>query len=481
MSAPSPFDRPRTKIVATIGPATDTAAAIDELLEAGLDVARVNCAHGTPDGLRAMIRLLRERSEARGVPLAILADLAGPKLRIGRFAEGEVELEAGQEFVLTTADVVGDRSRVSVDYAGLIRDVEPGMPVFLNDGLLRLVVTAVDGDEVRTRVEVGGTLGDRKGISLPAAGTSLPSVTDKDWRDLDCVLEAGVDYVGLSFVRAPDDVRLLRQGITDRGHDVPVVAKIEKGQAVERLEEIARVADAVMVARGDLGVECPIESVPILQKRIIEACRQSGTPVITATQMLESMVSSPLPTRAEATDVANAVLDGTDAVMLSAETAVGRFPTRAVRTMRRIILSSEEFAAAGGGPRVAATVPGTPLGIADATARGACLAAETAQAAAIVCLTQSGATARYLARWRPRQPLIAFTLRREVQRRLSLVWGVAPHLLEAFGNDFDDATDRVKKLLREHVALESGRRVVLTAGLPFPSRARTNTLRIEEL
>jgi len=470
--------RPRTKIVATIGPATQSAAGIDALLAAGVDVARVNCAHGSHDELRATIALLRERRALAGYPLPILADLAGPKLRIGRVRDGAVELETGAMLTLTPEDVLGDATRVPVNYARLADDVTPGMRVFLNDGLLSLVVTAVRGGEVETVVEVGGTLTDRKGLSLPDAGTSLPSLTDKDWADLDCVLAAGVDFVGLSFVRAATDVTLLRDGIAARGGNALVVAKIEKRQAVEQLDAIVAVSDAVMVARGDLGVECPIETVPVLQKRIVETCRRRGTPVITATQMLESMVTSPLPTRAEASDVANAVLDGTDAVMLSGETAMGRFPAETVRTMRRILLTAEEYGAAR--PREIA-LPDEPLAVAAAAARGATFAAEACRAAAIVCLTQSGASARALARWRPRQPLYAVTVDEAVCRRLSLTWAVRPHCIGDFGQDFDVATAHAKALLRERLGLPAGERVVITAGLPFPARAQTNTVRVEVL
>jgi len=348
----------------------------------------------------------------------------------------------------------------------------------LNDGLLRLLVLEVRGNDVLTRVEVGGTLSDHKGLSLPDAGTSLPSLTDKDWLDLDCVLAAGVDYVGLSFVRAAADIALLRDGIAARGHAALVVAKIEKRQAVEQIEDIVRVADAVMVARGDLGVECPIESVPVLQKRILSICRRHGTPAITATQMLESMVTSPIPTRAEASDVANAVLDGSDAVMLSAETAIGRHPTETVRTMRRILLASEDYAGTRHGT---VELPAEVLTVSGAAARGAVFAADACQAAAIICLTQSGASARALARWRPLQPLVAVALDHAVCRRLALVWSVHPLFLADFGSDFDDAVAQVKALLRGKLGLAEGARVVLTAGLPFPAHARTNTVRVETL
>jgi len=470
--------RPRTKIVATIGPATRSAAGVDALLEAGVDVARVNCAHGSHDELQATIALLRERRERAGRPLPILADLAGPKLRIGLLRDGAVELVPGEPLTLTPDAVLGDAARVGVNYAGLAGDVAPGMRVFLNDGLLSLVVTAVRGAEVDTRVEVGGTLTDRKGLSLPDAGTSLPSLTDKDEADLDCVLAAGVDFVGLSFVRAAADVALLRERIARRGGNALVVAKVEKRQAVEQLDAIVEESDAVMVARGDLGVECPIETVPVLQKRIIETCRRRGTPVITATQMLESMAASPLPTRAEASDVANAVLDGTDAVMLSGETAMGRFPAESVRTMRRILVETERYAASRSQE---IELPDAPLAVAAAAARGATFAAEACRAAVLVCLTQSGASARALARWRPRQPLVAVTIDRDVHRRLALTWAVQPLWIADFGQDFDVATAHVKALLRGELGLPEGARVVLTAGLPFPARARTNTVRVETL
>jgi pyruvate kinase len=349
------------------------------------------------------------------------------------------------------------------------------MRIFLNDGLLSLVVTDVRGRDVVTRVEVGGTLTDRKGLSLPDAGTSLPSLTDKDWRDLDVVLAAGVDYVGLSFVRAASDVTLLRDGITARAGRARVVAKIEKRQAVDQLDAVVSASDAVMVARGDLGVECPIETVPVLQKRIIETCRRHGTPVITATQMLESMTASPLPTRAEASDVANAVLDGTDAVMLSGETAMGHFPAETVRTMRRIALAAEEYAVSQ--PSLPPERDDTPT-IAEATARGAVQAADACGAAAIVCLTQSGASARALARFRPRRPLVAVTMDTAVQRRLNLVWGIEPVLVPDFGGDFDEAAERVRELARERRGLPAGARLVLTAGLPFAAREKTNTMRV---
>lgn len=469
----------RTKIVATIGPASDSPETIDALLDAGVDVARLNCAHGTEASLRATIARLRERAARRDEPLAILADLGGPKLRIGRFAAGRIELRRGEPFTLTMLDVPGDETRVSVSYPDLADEIQPGTTVFLNDGLVKLKVARVAGTEIETLVETGGELSDRKGLSVPTLPLRLPALTDADRRALDVVLAEGVDYVGLSFVRSVKDIDLLREVIAAHGSATPIVAKIEKAQAIDELDAIAASADAVMVARGDLGVEVPIEDVPVLQKRIIEACRRAGTPVITATQMLESMERSPLPTRAEATDVANAVLDGTDAVMLSGETASGRHPVDSVRMMRRIILAAERHAKSGpplAPPDVAA---GAPWSIADAASSGAAIVAGTAGAAAIVAITRSGATARSLARWRPRQPIIAVTEDERRRRQLALVWGVEPLVASGLGDDFDSACAAIVAKLRAHTELGSRVRVVLTAGLPFGGATGTNTIRVE--
>jgi pyruvate kinase len=467
----------RTKIVATIGPASWAAERIDALLDAGMNVARVNCAHGTHDTLGRTIATLSERAAAKAMPLAILADLGGPKLRVGRFAGGGTELVAGRTFTITTDDVTGDAERVSVNHPGLTRDVKPGYAVFLNDGLIRLEVTGVRGADVETRVVTGGWLGDLKGLSVPAAAISTPSLTAKDLADLDFLARQEIDYVGLSFVRSENDVTLLREELAKRGAVLPVVAKIEKAQAVERLAAVIAAADAVMVARGDLGVECPIEEVPVLQKRIIRACNQTGKPVITATQMLESMTENPRPTRAEASDVANAVLDGSDAVMLSGETATGKHPVEAVGMMRAIIAEGEAFVLSGRGP----SEPDHTLGIGEAVGRSACLAARSIGARAIVCLTQSGATARQLARWRPAEPILGVTPLRETWRRLGLLWGVQPILAADFSSSFNEECRRICERLREQGRLPAGAPVVITAGLPFSERGRTNTVRIETI
>jgi pyruvate kinase len=468
----------RTRIVATIGPASESPETIDALLAAGVNVARVNCAHGTVEDRTTLIRRLRERAAMRGLPLAILADLGGPKLRIGRFAGGAATLEPGGVFTLTTEDVLGDATRASIDYPDLPADVAVGDAISLNDGLVHLRVTGIDRTEVRTRVEVGGPLGDHKGLSVPGAALSLPSLTDKDRRDLDALAAEPPDFVGLSFVRAARDIELLREALAARRIDAAVVAKIEKAQAVEDLAAIVAASDAVMVARGDLGVECPIAEVPVLQKKIIHACGTKAVPVITATQMLESMVDHPRPTRAEASDVANATLDGSDAVMLSGETAAGRYPVETVAMMRAIVGEAERFAAASPRPALDAE---RELSVAAAVGRSACLTAEAVGAGAIVCLTRGGATASAIARWRPRHPILVATPSLAVWRRLSLVWGVDQHLVDDFGDDFDRACAHIAGVLRERGRLTAGTTVVITAGLPFARQGRTNTVRIERV
>lgn len=466
----------RTKIVATIGPASADATTIDALLDAGMNVARINCAHGDHGSLTRMLGALRDAAQRKQLPLAVLADLAGPKLRVGTFAQGEVELKKGRKLILTTEDVEGSPGRVSVNHAGFPGDVHEGDDVFLNDGLIHVIVERIHGADVHTVVEVGGTLSDRKGFSVPGAEVSMPSLTEKDWQDID-LLAGEVDYLSLSFVRSAKDIHVLRKGLESRGHFVPIVAKIEKAQAVERLDAIVETADVLMVARGDLGVECPIERVPTLQKKIIAACLRAGKPVITATQMLESMVGNPRPTRAEASDVANAVLDGSDALMLSAETAAGSYPVEAVKMMRKIIVRTEEFER----NQIRPPDAGSAGSIGDAIGHSACIAADTVDAALIVCLTRSGATARHLARWRPKQPILAVTTRGETARQLSLVWGVEALCDDTLGSAFDGACKGILVLLRRRRTWPAGAKVVITAGLPFSERGRTNTLRIEEI
>ena len=468
----------RTKIVATLGPKSSKKEVIRALVEAGVNVFRLNFSHGTPEEHRERVRLVREVEEETGKTLAILQDLQGPKIRIGRFREGKVPLEPGQPFVLTREKVEGDQARVSVSYEGLPEDVGPGQILLLDDGKVRLRVEKVEGDEVHTRVEVGGVLSDHKGINIPGADLSIPALSEKDLEDLALGAELSVDWVAVSFVRSRDDLLLARHYLARFGSRARLMAKIEKPSAVFRLGEILEEADGVMVARGDLGVEMPIEEVPIVQKRIILQAIAAGKPVVTATQMLESMVQNPFPTRAEASDVANAIFDGTDAVMLSAETATGAYPVEAVAMMRRIaeaVENSPEFLQKLNVLRPAPT-PTTQ----DAIAQAADDVAEAVGAKAIIVFTATGSSARRIARTRPQVPVLALTPNLEVRNQLALVWGVYPHLAP----DPQDTDDMVRIALREVKALglaQVGDRVVIAAGVPFGVRGTTNLLRVERV
>lgn len=468
----------RTKIVATLGPKSSKREIIRALVEAGVNVFRLNFSHGTPEEHRERVRLVREVGEETGKTLAILQDLQGPKIRIGRFQEGKVLLEPGQPFVLTREKVEGDRARVSVNYEGLPEDVAPGQILLLDDGKVRLRVEKVDGDEVHTRVEVGGVLSDCKGINIPGADLSIPALSEKDLEDLALGAELSADWVAVSFVRSRDDLLLARHYLARFGSRARLMAKIEKPSAVFRFEEILEEADGVMVARGDLGVEMPIEEVPIVQKRIILQAIAAGKPVVTATQMLESMVRNPFPSRAEASDVANAIFDGTDAVMLSAETATGAYPVEAVAVMRRIaeaVENSPEFLQKLNVLRPAPT-PITQ----DAIAQAADDVVEAVGAKAIIVFTATGSSAWRIARTRPQVPILALTPNLEVRNQLALVWGVYPHLAP----DPQDTDDMVRIALREVKTLglaQAGDRVVIAAGVPFGVRGTTNLLRVERV
>jgi len=468
----------RTKVVATLGPATDSREVIRALAEAGADVFRMNFSHGTPEDHRRRAAWVREVSEELGRTLALLQDLQGPKIRIGRFRGGRVELRPGQPFVLTRAPVEGDEARVSLTYTGLSEDVAPGQVLLLDDGRIRLRVERVVGDEIHTRVEVGGVLSDHKGINVPGADLSIPALSKKDIQDLALGAEIGVDWVAISFVRTRDDLLLARHYLARYGSRARLMAKIEKPSAVARFEEILEEADGIMVARGDLGVEMPLEEVPIVQKRIILRCIAAGKPVITATQMLESMVQNPSPTRAEASDVANAIFDGTDAVMLSAETAAGAYPVEAVAMMSRIakaVEASPEFL-----HKLNVLRPSPNPTTQDAIAQAADDIVKAVGARAIVVFTATGSSARRIARTRPQVPILALTPSLEVRNQLALVWGVLPHLAP----DPQDTDDMVRIALQAVKALglaQVGERVVIAAGVPFGVRGTTNLLRVERV
>ncbi len=469
---------PRTKIVCTIGPASRSPEKLEHLIAAGMNVARLNFSHGSHEEHEEVIVRLREIAARLGRPLAILQDLAGPKIRIGEIATGTVHLQAGVRFILTTEAVPGDEHRVSITYSALPRDVRPGDTLLLNDGALELRVEETREDEIICRVVVGGPLSSHKGINVPTRSLRVPSITEKDRDDLAFGLERGVDYVALSFVRSSADVLQARRLMAERGRIVPLIAKIEKHEALAHIDEIIEVVDGIMVARGDLGVETPLEKVPLVQKMLIHKCNRAGKPVITATQMLRSMVNNPRPTRAEVTDVANAILDGTDAVMLSEETAVGKYPVEAVQMMVRIAEDAESgFPFSAWASRLE---PGEPVSLPEAVSRAACALAENIRARSIITFTQSGSTARLVAKYRPRPPILAPTPLEETYRRLALIWGVIPMLSETTQTT-DEMMEKAFAAARRAGLVKRGDTVVITAGVPLGIPGTTNLIKAEIL
>ena len=467
---------PRTKIVCTIGPASRSPETLEQLIRAGMDVARLNFSHGTPAEHLDVITAVRRIATRLGRPVAILQDLAGLKIRIGEVTSGAVTLEAGAPFTLTTRQVLGSEQEVSVLYPHLTKDVQPGDTLLLSDGDLELQVIGTAEKDVHCQVITGGTLASRKGVNLPARSITAPTFTDKDRDDLAFGLRYGVDYVALSFIRTAADVLEAQGMIQDHGSPVPLIAKIETHDALTNIDEIIDHVDGVMVARGDLGVAIPLATVPRLQKMLIGKANRAGKPVITATHMLRSMQDSPRPTRAEVTDVANAVLDGTDAVMLSEETAIGRFPLEAVTTMAAIAADAESsFPFDAWMHRFE---PGGPLP--EAVARAACIMAADIDAAAIVTCTQSGGTARRVARYRSRSPILAPTPHAETYRRLALVWGVTP-LLNQSQPTTDELIDGALGAAVAAARVQRGDTVVITAGVPVGRPGMTNLIKVETL
>lgn len=469
----------RTKIVCTLGPASADAAVVRGLASAGMDVARLNFSHGTHDEHRRMIDLVRDAAAATGRTVAVLQDLQGPKIRVGRMPGGGIPLEPGQRLTLTGRPVPkSSSSLVRIDYPTLGADVTNGSVILLDDGRIELKILEVQGGEdVLTEVVVGGILQSRKGVNLPNIRTTTPALTDKDLADLELGLECGVDFVALSFVRDESDVADLVSRVRDSANRVGIVSKIEKPEAVDRIDAIIEQSDGIMVARGDLGIEMRLSRVPGTQKRIIRKCQIAAKPVITATQMLESMIENIRPTRAEVSDVANAVLDGSDAVMLSGETAMGRHPVRVVEVMATIIEEAERHYRETG---VLAPEDRAASDLTESVSHTAVELAGRVDAVAIACLTATGATARAIARYRPRVPLYAFTDERSVVGRLALTWGTKGFAVP-FEYDTDKGIERVHEVLLEHGLADIGDRIVITAGMPLPTRGRTNMVHVSQL
>jgi pyruvate kinase len=473
--APATPTARRAKIVCTLGPATAGEERLAQLVAAGMDIARLNFSHGDRSDHESTYRAVRAVADHAGRAVGVLADLQGPKIRLGRFADGPVEWHPGDAVRITVDDVPGTRERVSTTYAGLAADARPGDSVLVDDGKLGLQVLDVQGSDVLCTVLHGGVVSDNKGLSLPATDVSVPALSDKDIADLEFALGLGVDLVALSFVRSPSDAALVHEVMDRVGRRVPVIAKLEKPEAVDDLDAVVAAFDGIMVARGDLGVELPLERVPLVQKRAIQTCREQAKPVIVATQMLDSMIVNQRPTRAEASDVANAVLDGADALMLSGETSVGAHPVEVVRTMARIIEQVES--------EPMATVPPlrhTPRSRPGLLAQAARDIGEGLDAKALVAFTQSGDTVRRLARLHPRLPLLAFTPIPSVRSQLALTWGT-----ETFLVPHVDTTDAMIRLV-DDAMLSIGRFapgdvVVVVAGSPPGTVGSTNLLRVHQL
>ncbi len=465
----------KVRILATLGPASKTPAMIEKLMRAGADAFRVNMSHGTQDDHKATIAAIRGLEKAIGRPTTILADLQGPKLRVGTFVDGKVELVTGASFRLDRDSTPGDATRACLPHHEIFAALEVGARLLLDDGKLVLRVTEMADHHVMTRVEVGGVLSDRKGLNVPDVVIPMAALTEKDRSDLAFALDQGVDWVALSFVQRPEDLAEARKLIQGRA---ALLAKIEKPAALDRLEDIIEMADAVMVARGDLGVELPPEAVPPAQKRIVETARRYGRPVVVATQMLESMITAPTPTRAEVSDVATAMYDGADAVMLSAESAAGAWPVESVSMMDRIAMTVE--ADPGYAARLHFTETKADPTTADALAGAAREIAITVGAKAIICFTSSGSTARRISRERPSVPLLVLTPKAETARRSGLLWGVhAVHTRDV--DSFEDMVAKSKRMVLRHKLAAGGDRVIVMAGVPFGTPGSTNVLHVVRL
>lgn len=466
---------PKTKIICTIGPSSGSTKTIERLIQLGMNVARLNFSHGTHAGHKEMMDAIRAISYDLGKPVAILQDLGGPKIRVGEIREPGIQLKSGQSFVLTSRPVESSEDQVSVSYNGLPLEVRPGDRILLADGMMELVVKNTDRTDIVCEVITGGMLTSHKGINVPTGTLRPEAMTEKDREDLSFGIKNDVDYVALSFVKEARDILKVKAIIKGETKEIPVIAKIERHEALGNIDDIIKVADGIMVARGDLGVEVPLENVPRLQKSLIRKANSMGKPVIIATQMLRSMVDAPRPTRAEATDVANAVLDGADAVMLSEETASGAFPVEALQYMVRIAESAETDYPHGKYLR-----PIARTNVSESVSYASCILADHLGTAAIVASTQSGSTAMNISRFRPRAKIIALSPDESVVRRLSLYWGVMPGLATKV-NTADELFDAASAMALATGEVKKGEQIVITAGHPVWVRGTTNMLRVKEL
>ncbi len=465
----------RTKIVCTLGPASSSEEVIRALIRAGMDVARLNFSHGTHETHAALIATLRKVAAEEGRHTAILQDLQGPRIRVGEMEGGQASLIPGSRFILTTQGVAGNAEKATIKGAPLPQDVHTGDRILLDDGNLELLVEETTATDVVCKVVVGGILKAHKGVNVPGRTLSVPSLTEKDREDLAFGIEQGVDYVAMSFVRSGEDVLRLKSLLSEHGAETPVISKIEKHEAIASFDEILEASDGIMVARGDLGIEVAAEQVPLHQKMIIHKCNLAGKPVITATQMLDSMIRNPRPTRAEVNDVANAIMDGSDATMLSGETAAGSYPLEAVRTMARIAETTDQSLPYDRLMR--RTTAGRMCSVTDAIGQATCEMAHELKAAAIITSTESGFTARMVARHRPPVKIIAATPSERTLRQLALVWGVHPYLTDRFDST-EDMIRQVVTLARCEESVTDGDLVVITAGLPLLAKGRTNLLKL---
>jgi pyruvate kinase len=470
----------RTKIVCTLGPSSNTEEKIDELVRNGMNIARINFSHGTHKENGRIIRHVRTVADRYNMSIPILADLQGPKIRIGEMKGGQQKIEKGDYVTLTTEDIKGTSEKIPVDYEGLVDDAIEGNKILIDDGLLELKIIKKDIDSLMAQVMVGGVLKSRKGLNLPDVNLSMSSLTEKDIEDLEYAISKDVDYVGMSFVRSADDIQDVISRVRAQGSNAGIIAKIEKPEAVEVIEDIIEESSGIMVARGDLGIEIASEKVPMVQKNIIDRCRKVGKPVITATQMLDSMIHNPRATRAESSDVANAVLDGTDAVMLSGETAAGNYPIEAIKTMDKICRSVENDASQIYQSLNYRKPEWKEKQVIESLSYACVVLAENVEARVISTITHSGNTARRIAKFRPRVPIIAFTESEEVCRQLGLVWGVHPVKIDEIF-DTDKSVKKMEDYIQKYGHANEGERVIIATGMPVAKRGHTNMIKVSTL